>query len=144
MPAVPENIPIELARTARALSHACPLPGCAAASLAVICMAAGVMMTGERAAAAQSGPAQQAQTAQAQSSQAPGPAIPPVTTTVLVHGDVKDNYLPETVTAGTLDGAQLSETPLSATVVTRDLLTDQVSRVLSDVVKNDASIGEDY
>jgi iron complex outermembrane receptor protein len=70
--------------------------------------------------------------------------IPPVTTTVVVHGDAKDNYLPETVTAGTLDGASLSETPLSATVVTRDLLTDQVSRLLSDVVKNDASIGEDY
>ncbi|HET6207199.1 MAG TPA: TonB-dependent siderophore receptor [Terracidiphilus sp.] len=73
-----------------------------------------------------------------------GQAIPPVTTTVEVHGDVKDDYLPETVTAGTLDGAPLSETPLSATVVTRDLLTDQVARLLSDVVKNDASIGEDY
>ena len=61
-----------------------------------------------------------------------------------MHGDVKDDYLPETVTAGTLDGAQLSETPLSATVVTRDLLSDQAARVLSDVVKNDASVGEDY
>ena len=38
----------------------------------------------------------------------------------------------------------LKETPLSATVVTRDLLNDQVARLLSDVVKNDASIGEDY
>jgi len=28
--------------------------------------------------------------------------------------------------------------------VTRELLTDQGARVLSDVVKNDASIGEDY
>ncbi len=71
-------------------------------------------------------------------------ALPRVTTTVQVHGEVKDNYLPETVTAGTLDGASLNETPISATVVTRDLLNDQVSRVLSDVVKNDASIGEDY
>lgn len=79
-----------------------------------------------------------------QTSTAPGQAIPPVTTTVFVHGDVKDNYLPEVVTVGTLDGAALAETPLSATVVTRDLLTDQVSRVLSDVVKNDASFGEDY
>jgi iron complex outermembrane receptor protein len=82
------------------------------------------------------------QTAQSQSQTAP--AIPPVTTTVLVHGDVKDDYLPERVTAGTLNGARLSETPLSATIVTRDLLTDQGSRLLSDVVKNDASIGEDY
>ena len=62
----------------------------------------------------------------------------------MVHGDSKDDYLPETVTAGTLDGAELSETPLSATVVTRGLLTDQEARVLSDVVKNDASVGEDY
>src|SRR5947209_7470559 len=81
---------------------------------------------------------------QAQNPKAPAPAIPPVTTTVLVHGDIKDNYFPETVTAGTLDGAPLREAPLSLTVVTRDLLTDQAARVLSDVVKNDASVGEDY
>lgn len=71
-------------------------------------------------------------------------AIAPVTTTVLVHGEMKDDYLPDAVTGGTLDSTPLLETPLSATVITRDLLTDQVSRVLSDVVKNDASIGEDY
>jgi len=75
---------------------------------------------------------------------APAQAIPPVTTTVVVHGEVKDDYLPETVTVGTLDGAALAETPISATVVTRDLLNDQGARLLSDVVKNDASIGEDY
>jgi len=67
-----------------------------------------------------------------------------VTTTVVVHGEVKDDYLPETMTVGTLDGATLQQTPLSATVITRDLLNDQVSRLLSDVVKNDASVGEDY
>jgi len=44
----------------------------------------------------------------------------------------------------TLDGATLQQAPLSATVVTRDLLNDQVSRLLSDVVKNDASVGNDY
>ncbi len=67
-----------------------------------------------------------------------------MTTTVVVHGEAKDDYLPGSVSVGTLDGATLKETPLSATVVTRDLLNDQVARVLSDVVKNDASIGEDY
>jgi iron complex outermembrane receptor protein len=67
-----------------------------------------------------------------------------VTTTVVVHGETKDDYLPEAVSVGTLDGATLKETPLSATVVTRDLLNDQNARLLSDVVKNDASIGEDY
>ncbi len=68
----------------------------------------------------------------------------PVTTTVVVHGEIEDNYLPQSVTVGTLDGAPLRETPLSATVVTRDLLSDQDARLLSDVVKNDASVGNDY
>jgi iron complex outermembrane receptor protein len=81
-----------------------------------------------------------------QTPEAPKPAqeIQRVTTTVVVHGEGKDDYLPDAVTVGTLDGATLAETPLSATVVTRDLLTDQGARLLSDVVKNDASIGEDY
>ena len=68
----------------------------------------------------------------------------PVTTTVVVHGETEDNYLPQSVTVGTLDGAPLRQTPLSATVVTRDLLSDQDARLLSDVVKNDASVGNDY
>jgi iron complex outermembrane receptor protein len=70
--------------------------------------------------------------------------VPGVITTVVVHGETKDEYLPEAVSVGTLDGAALRETPLSATVVTRGLLNDQNARLLSDVVKNDASIGEDY
>ncbi len=89
--------------------------------------------------------------AQNQTPAAPNPTqahstnpMPRVTTTVEVHADTKDNYLPENVTAGTLDGAPLKETPVSAFVVTRGLLSDQDARVLSDVVKNDASIGEDY
>ncbi|MDR3750099.1 MAG: TonB-dependent siderophore receptor [Terracidiphilus sp.] len=82
--------------------------------------------------------------APAQQPAATAPQVKRVTTTVVVHGEVKDDYLPDTVTVGTLDGATLQQTPLSATVVTRDLLTDQQARVLSDVVKNDASIGEDY
>jgi iron complex outermembrane receptor protein len=84
----------------------------------------------------------------ASSTAAPKPAaaqkIAPVTTTVVVHAETPDEYLPEAITVGTLDGATLQETPLSATVVTRDLLNDQVSRLLSDVVNNDASIGDDY
>jgi len=75
----------------------------------------------------------------------PAPQKPaPVTTTVVVHGEMQDNYLPESLTVGTLNGAPLMEAPLSATVVTRDLLSDQVSRLLSDVVKNDATVGDDY
>ena len=70
--------------------------------------------------------------------------IPRVTTTVVVHGETPDQYLPGAVTVGNLDGVPLEQAPLSATVVTRELLNDQGARVLSDVVKNDASIGEDY
>ncbi len=79
-----------------------------------------------------------------QNSVSPQQKVSPVTTTVIVHGEVQDDYLPESVTVGTLSGASLKETPLSATVITRDLLNDQVSRLLSDVVKNDASVGDDY
>jgi len=85
-----------------------------------------------------------AQPADAQKSAATQQKIQPVTTTVVVHGEVKDDYLSDAVTVGNLDGASLEETPLSATIVTRELLSDQGARVLSDIVKNDASIGEDY
>ncbi|MGA2571833.1 MAG: TonB-dependent siderophore receptor [Terracidiphilus sp.] len=75
----------------------------------------------------------------------PAPQKPaPVTTTVIVHGEVEDNYLPESVTVGTLDGARIQNLPISASVITRDLLNDQVSRLLSDVIQNDASVGDDY
>ena len=67
-----------------------------------------------------------------------------VTTTVEVHGEVTDDYLSGAATAASLDGALLKETPLSVTSVSRAVLSDQVARVLSDVVKNDASVGEDY
>ena len=70
--------------------------------------------------------------------------IQPVTTTIEVQGHVADDYLPTAISVGTLDGLPLLQAPISATVVTRDLMTDQFTRVLSDVVKNDASIGEDY
>jgi iron complex outermembrane receptor protein len=65
-------------------------------------------------------------------------------TTVEVHGKAQSDYLPTAVSVGNLTGASILETPVSATVVTHDILTDQFSRVLSDLVKNDASIGEDY
>jgi iron complex outermembrane recepter protein len=83
--------------------------------------------------------------AQTPSVQAPSPqTLPPVTTTVVVQGDVNSDYLPEDVSVGTLNGTPLKEAPLSATVVTRDLMNNQVARLLSDVVKDDASIGDDY
>jgi len=94
---------------------------------------------------AQTAPQNSAPASSATQNPAPAQQKPaPVTTTVVVHGETEDNYLPESVTVGTLDGAPLRQTPLSATVVTRDLLSDQDARLLSDVVKNDASVGDDY
>jgi iron complex outermembrane receptor protein len=74
----------------------------------------------------------------------PAPQFPRVTTTVVVKAKMGGGYLPEAVTVGNLDGVPLQEMPLSATVVARELLNDQGARLLSDVVKNDASIGENY
>jgi iron complex outermembrane receptor protein len=91
----------------------------------------------------QSLPAQNSQDGTQDASQNPQKPAP-VTTTVIVRGEVQDNYHPESLTVGTLGGAPLKEIPLSASVITRDLLNDQVSRLLSDVVKNDASVGDDY
>ena len=68
----------------------------------------------------------------------------PVTTTVVVHGEANADYLPETVTVGGLESQPLQNAPLSASVITRDLMNNQVSRLLSDVVKNDASVQDDY
>ena len=67
-----------------------------------------------------------------------------VTTTVVVHGDVKDNYLSDNASGGSLDNTPIRETPLSVITLSSALMRDQVSRLLSDVVKNDASVGEDY
>ena len=72
------------------------------------------------------------------------PLLPPVITKIVVYGGETGGYLPDVISTGNLNGVSIQETPLSVTVVTRDLMTDQFSRLLSDVVKNDASIGEDY
>jgi iron complex outermembrane recepter protein len=70
--------------------------------------------------------------------------VAPVTTTVVVHGDINGDYLPESVTVGNLTSLPIKNAPLSATAVTRDLLNDQVARLLSDVIQNDASVEDDY
>ena len=86
--------------------------------------------------------------AQTPTPQVPLPAhqIPPVTTTVVVHADIDSSYDTPTLDFGNLDGAPipLREIPMSVSVTTRGILNDVQARVLSDVVKNDASIGEDY
>ncbi len=72
--------------------------------------------------------------------------IAPVTTTVIVHDESPNDYAAPEAQAGSLGGqfSSVQETPLSITVATRAVLNDQVARTLADVVKNDASIEEDY
>lgn len=84
------------------------------------------------------------QSASPAAGQAAPVVLPHPTTTVEVHGDVKDDYLAAGPSAATLDGATLKETPLSVSSIARGVLSDQIARTLTDVVKNDASIGEDY
>jgi iron complex outermembrane receptor protein len=63
---------------------------------------------------------------------------------VIVKGEAADDYKPSNVAIGNLSSQPLQELPISALVVTRSLLDDQQARLLSDVAKNDASVGEDY
>ncbi len=63
---------------------------------------------------------------------------------VIVKGEVADNYKPSNLAIGNLSNQPLQELPTSALVVTRSLMDDQQARLLSDVAKNDASVGEDY
>lgn len=65
-------------------------------------------------------------------------------TTVVVHGKAELTYVPENFTLGTLGTVPLKNAPVSATVIRRGVLNDQVARLLSDVVKNDASVQADY
>ncbi|MGA3032973.1 MAG: TonB-dependent siderophore receptor [Terracidiphilus sp.] len=133
--------------------HAAALASTSIERIGRSCYLAAVLMvlTGGSSAAAIAQAVQKSQESPGRSAQnstqsaAPAPQKPaPVTTTIVVHGEVEDNYLPESITVGTLAGAPLKEAPLSASVITRDLMNDQVSRLLSDVVKNDASVDDDY
>ena len=70
--------------------------------------------------------------------------LPKVQTTVEVHAETSGTYQPEALSVGTLDGGTLATTPLSVIAVTNQVIEDQQARTLADIVKNDASIGEDY
>jgi iron complex outermembrane recepter protein len=106
---------------------------------------AGIVISAGSVAWAQSTtPAPPTEAGQKQPADAAQQKLDRVTTTVVVHGEVKDDYLSDAATSASLDNLPLREAPLSVTDVTAALMSDQVSRVLSDVVKNDASIGENY
>ena len=70
--------------------------------------------------------------------------IPTVVTTVEVKEKVEPEYAPESSTLGGYEDLPLKDAPLSILSVTRGVMDDQQAHLLSDVTKNDASIGEDY
>jgi iron complex outermembrane receptor protein len=63
---------------------------------------------------------------------------------VIVNGQTTDDYKPTSAAIGNLTNLPLQELPLSALVITRSVLDDQQSRLLTEVARNDASVGEDY
>ncbi len=63
---------------------------------------------------------------------------------IIVNGEAADDYKPTAMAIGNLSSQPLQELPISGLVVTRSLLDDQQARLLSDVAKNDTSVGEDY
>lgn len=63
---------------------------------------------------------------------------------VIVNAGPADDYKPTAATIGNLGNRPLEELPVSALVVTRSVLNDQQSRLLSEIARNDASVGEDY
>jgi iron complex outermembrane recepter protein len=63
---------------------------------------------------------------------------------VIVHGGTADDYQPTSVSLGNLTNEPILELPMSAQVVTRSIIDDQQSRLLSEVAQNNASVGEDY
>lgn len=64
--------------------------------------------------------------------------------TVTVHGERADSYRAPSAAVGGFDDSPLLDTPASVAVVTRQLLDDQQVRLLSEVLKNDAAVGDAY
>lgn len=67
-----------------------------------------------------------------------------ITISITVKARADGNYLPAKVTSGVLGAQPLEKAPLSATAVTRAVLSGQQARLLSDLAANDASVNDDY
>lgn len=64
--------------------------------------------------------------------------------TVSVTGEGAGRYRARRASVAGFDEAPLRDTPASVTVVTREQLADQHAKRLSDIVRNDASVGNAY
>lgn len=63
---------------------------------------------------------------------------------VNVQGQDESGYRSETASVGGFDEAPLLDTPASITVINAALIKDQQARLLSEVLRNDASVGDSY
>ena len=63
---------------------------------------------------------------------------------VQVQGQDTSGYRAETASVGGFNEAPLLDTPASVSVFNAALLKDQQARLLSEVLRNDASVGESY
>ena len=63
---------------------------------------------------------------------------------VNVQGQDESGYRNQTAAVGGFDDAPLLDTPASITVINAALIKDQQARLLSEVLRNDASVGDSY
>lgn len=63
---------------------------------------------------------------------------------VTVTGERADSYQAKHAAVGSYDDAPLRDTPASISVITQQMLDDQQAKLLSEVLKNDASVGDSY
>ena len=64
--------------------------------------------------------------------------------TIVITANETTPYLSSTVKTEGLGTDRLQKAPASISVITADVIADQHARVLSDVIKNDASVGDGY
>ena len=63
---------------------------------------------------------------------------------VQVQGQDASGYGVDTASVGGFNEAPLLDTPASITVINAALIKDQQARLLSEVLRNDASVGDSY
>ncbi|KAF1005887.1 MAG: putative TonB-dependent receptor BfrD [Pseudomonas fluorescens] len=64
--------------------------------------------------------------------------------TVSVQGQDESGYRSTSAQVGGFSEAPLLDTPSSITVINESLIKDQQARLLSEVLRNDASVGDSY
>ncbi|WP_308583825.1 TonB-dependent siderophore receptor [uncultured Pseudomonas sp.] len=63
---------------------------------------------------------------------------------VQIQGQDESGYRSDTASVGGFDAAPLLDTPASISVINAAMIKDQQARLLSEVLRNDASVGDSY